>query len=147
MVKAKPKFDIARAKQTITKGRRAKWIRRRGSKARGFFYTDVSGKKITDEATLERIRLLVIPPAWSSVRISPAASSAIQAVGLDTTGRVQYLYNSKFTEKQQRKNYEKIVRFGEYLPRLRAVTNEHIALSGFPREKVLAVMMRLINYL
>ena len=147
MVKAKPKFDIARAKQTIAKGRRAKWIRRRGSKERGFFYTDASGKKVTDEATLERIRLLVIPPAWSSVRISPAASSAIQAVGLDTTGRVQYLYNAKFTEKQQRKNYEKIVRFGEYLPRLRAVTNEHISLSGFPREKVLAVMMRLINYL
>jgi DNA topoisomerase-1 len=143
----KPKFDTVRARQTIEKGRRAKWIRRHGSKSRGFYYTDASDKKVVDEGTLERIRSLVIPPAWRHVRISPAASSAIQAVGMDTTGRIQYLYHTKFSERQQRKKFEKIERFGEHLPRLRAVTNEHISLEGFPREKVLAVMMRLINSL
>lgn len=147
MTRPKPTFDKSKAKATIEKGRRAKWIMRRGSKGRGFFYTDHTGKKITDESTLERIKSLVIPPAWRYVRISPAASSAIQAVGMDTTGRIQYLYHSKFSERQQRKKYEKIERFGEHLPRFRAVTNEHISLDGFPREKVLAVMMRLINSL
>ena len=147
MVKVKPIFDAAKARATIEKGRRAKWIRRRGAKGRGFFYTDTDGKKIKDEVTLERIRSLVIPPAWRHVRISPASSSSIQAVGMDTTGRIQYLYHSKFSEKQQRKKFAKIEKFGEYLPRLRAVTNEHISLEGFPREKVLAVMMRLVNSL
>ena len=147
MTRPKPTFDKSKAKATIEKGRRAKWIMRRGSKGRGFFYTDHTGKKITDESTLERIKSLVSPPAWRYVRISPAASSAIQAVGMDTTGRIQYLYHSKFSERQQRKKYEKIERFGEHLPRFRAVTNEHISLDGFPREKVLAVMMRLINSL
>ncbi|MEO8573191.1 MAG: DNA topoisomerase IB [Pyrinomonadaceae bacterium] len=147
MLKPKPIFDAAKAKATIEKGRRAKWIRRRGSKSAGFFYTAASGKKITDEVTLERIRALVIPPAWRHVRISPAASTSIQAVGMDTTGRIQYLYHSKFSEKQQSKKFAKIERFGEYLPRLRSVTNEHISLEGFPREKVLAVMMRLVNSL
>jgi DNA topoisomerase I len=147
MLKLKPKFDAAKARATIERGRRAKWIRRRGSKSRGFFYTDTNDKKITDEVTLERIKALVIPPAWRHVRISPAASSSIQAVGMDTTGRIQYLYHSKFSERQQNKKFQKIERFGEYLPRLRAVTNEHISLEGFPREKVLAVMMRLINSL
>lgn len=147
MVRAKPIFDQAKARETICRGRRSKWIMRRGSKSRGFFYTDANGKKITDEAVLERIKSLVVPPAWSCVRISPAASSAIQAVGMDTTGRIQYLYHSKFADKQQRKKFEKIERFGEYLPRMRAVTNDHIQLEGFPREKVLAVMMRLINSL
>jgi DNA topoisomerase-1 len=33
------------------------------------------------------------------------------------------------------------------LPKLRKLTNEHIALEGFPREKVLAVMTRLVNSL
>jgi DNA topoisomerase-1 len=89
----------------------------------------------------------VIPPAWRHVRISPAASSAIQVVGMDTTGRIQYRYHTKFSEKQQRKKYAKIEKFGEHLPRLREMTNEHISLEGFPREKVLAIMMRLINYL
>jgi DNA topoisomerase I len=147
MLKTKPKFDPAKARETICKGRRSKWLVRHGSKSRGFFYTDASGKRIADDAVLERIKSLVIPPAWRCVRISPAASTSIQAVGMDTTGRIQYLYHTKFSEKQQRKKYEKIERFGEYLPRLRAVTNEHIQLEGFPREKVLAVMMRLINSL
>ena len=147
MLRVKPIFDAAKARATIEKGRRAKWIRRRGSKGRGFFYTGPDGKKVTDEVTLERIRSLVIPPAWRHVRISPASSSSIQAVGMDTTGRIQYLYHSKFSERQQRKKFAKIEKFGEYLPRLRAVTNEHISLEGFPREKVLAVMMRLINSL
>ena len=147
MVQAKPKFDAAKAKLTIERGRRAKWIMRRGSKSRGFFYTDATGKKITDEATLERIKSLVIPPAWRHVRISPSASSRIQAVGMDTTGRIQYLYDSKFSEKQQRKKFAKIEKFGEHLPQFRKVTNRDISLDGFPKEKVLAVMMRLINSL
>ena len=147
MANPQPKFDTNRARQTIEKGRRAKWIRRRGSKSRGFFYVDHNGKRITDEVTLERIRSLVVPPAWRYVRVSPAASSSIQAVGMDTTGRIQYLYHTKFSERQQRKKFEKIVRFGDYLPKLRMVTNRDIELDGFPREKVLAVMMRLINSL
>ena len=143
----KPKFDTSKARQTIQKGRRAKWIKRRGSKSRGFSYTNGNGKRVTDSETLERIRSLVIPPAWRYVRVSPAISSKIQAVGMDTTGRVQYLYHPKFANRQQRKKYEKIEKFGEYLPKLRSVSNEHISLDGFPREKVLAVMMRLINSL
>jgi DNA topoisomerase-1 len=66
---------------------------------------------------------------------------------MDTTGRPQYLYSQKFSEKRQRQKFSKIEKFGEYLPKLRSTTNEHISLDGFPREKVLAVMMRLINSL
>jgi DNA topoisomerase-1 len=147
MAKLKPIFDKAKARAAIEKGRRAKWIMRRGSKSRGFFYTDATGKKITDEAIIERIKSLVIPPAWSHVRISPSESSRVQAVGMDTTCRIQYLYHSKFSEKQQRKKFAKIEKFGEHLPQFRKVTNEDISLEGFPKQKVLAVMMRLINSL
>jgi DNA topoisomerase I len=143
----KPIFDTLQAKQKIEGGKRAKWWRRAGSKSRGFKYETADGKQITDENQLERIKSLVIPPAWKFVRINPTASGKIQAVGMDTTGRIQYLYHAKFAEKQQKKKFEKIEKFGEYLPKLRKITNEHIALEGFPREKVLAVMMRLINSL
>ncbi|HEV7699183.1 MAG TPA: hypothetical protein VGO43_03055 [Pyrinomonadaceae bacterium] len=105
------------------------------------------GKTVSDEPSLERIRSLVIPPAWRHVRISPAAGARLQAVGVDTRGRIQYLYNAKFTEAQARKKFAKIEKFGEHMPALRAATNEHIALAGFPREKVLAIMTRLINSL
>ena len=108
---------------------------------------DALGGRVSDETSLDRIRALVIPPAWRMVRISPAASSRIQALGVDTTGRIQYLYHPQFAARQQKKKFEKIERFGTFLPALRKATNEHLALEGFPREKVLALMTRLINQL
>jgi DNA topoisomerase I len=143
----KPIFDTSLTRKKIENGKRAKWWQRKGSKSKGFQYQTADGIKITDENQLERIKSLVIPPAWKFVRISPSASGKIQAVGMDTSGRIQYLYNPKFAERQQKKKFAKIEKFGGYLPRLRKITNEHIALEGFPREKVLAVMMRLINSL
>jgi DNA topoisomerase-1 len=140
-------FDTTLAKQKIEQGKRAKWWRRTGGKSKGFKYLDNDGKPIADESHLERIKALVIPPIWKHVRISPSATSSLQALGVDSSGRIQYLYHPKFTDKQQKKKFAKIERFGQYLPKLRKLTNEHIALEGFPREKVLAVMLRLINSL
>lgn len=115
--------------------------------ARGFSYFTNDGVRLTDPQHLERIRSLVVPPAWRNVLISPAAGGKIQAVGVDTRGRIQYIYHPKFAEAQQRKKFARIEKFGEYLPELRRITNEHILLDGFPREKVLAIMTRLINSL
>lgn len=140
-------FDEQKAREFIEKGARSKWWRRMGGKRSGFYYVDKDGEKIADEQRLERIKSLVVPPAWRFVRVAPSAASKVQAVGMDGSGRVQYLYHSKFREKQDRKKFQKIEKFGEHLPRLRSMTNEHIALSGLPREKVLAVMTRLINSL
>jgi len=147
MTTPKPSFDKTKARATIEKGRRAKWWQRKGAKSRGFSYTDFTGKKLAGKQDLERIKSLVIPPAWRHVRISPSESTRVQAVGMDTTGRIQYLYHPKFSERQQRKKFAKIEKFGEYLPQFRTVTNKDISREGFPKEKVLAVMMRLINSL
>lgn len=143
----KPIFDILKAKQKIETGKRAKWWRRSGSNSKKFKYFDVKNNRITDEEQLARIKSLVIPPTWRSVRISPNAGGKIQAVGIDKSGRIQYKYHAKFAEKQQKRKFAKIEKFGEHLPNLRRITNEHLALEGFPREKVLAVMIRLINSL
>ncbi|HYE64097.1 MAG TPA: hypothetical protein VD966_00860 [Pyrinomonadaceae bacterium] len=133
------------AREIVERGTRARWWRRRGTKGRGFWYEDAQGRRITDEASLQRIKSLVIPPAWSDVRISPSARSRQQAVGIDTSGRVQYIYHPRYAARQQQKKYEKIERFGERLPSLRRVTNEHISMEGLTRERVLAVVIRLIN--
>lgn len=140
-------FDVEKARVSIETSKRGKWWQRKGSKSKGFKYFDKKGKEIRDETSLARIKSLVIPPAWKYVRVAPTTSGDLQALGMDTNGRIQYLYNPKFREKQEKKKFEKIEKFGEYLPKLRKITNEHLALEGFPREKVLAVMMRLINSL
>jgi DNA topoisomerase-1 len=133
------------AVQSVTRGARARWWRRRGTKRSGFRYEDIAARRITDEAALERIRSLAIPPAWREVRISPSPRQHLQAIGLDTLGRVQRIYHPAFAAKQARRKYAKIERFGEQLKNLRRRTNEDIALEGLPRARVLAVVVRLIN--
>jgi len=147
MIEKKLIFDIKKARERIENGKRANWWRRKGLKSKGFKYFDKEGRQINNETHLERIKSLVIPPAWKSVRISPFSSSRLQVIGIDTSGRIQYLYHQKFREKQETKKFQKIEKFGEHLPNLRKITNEHIGLEGLPREKVLALMMRLINSL
>ena len=141
-VEEKPAKNVV---EIVERGSRSRWWRRLGSKRRGFRYEDFAGKPVTDEAALERIRSLVIPPAWTHVRISPSSRSRLQVVGVDTSGRVQYKYHAAFIARQRQKKYDKVLRFGESLPALRRLTNEHIAMDGFPRERVLAIVIRLIN--
>ena len=147
MAKNSQYFDAKKILTSITKGKRAKWWQRKGGKKSGFRYVDKDGETVKDEEYLERIKSLVIPPAWKYVRISPSSHSDLQVVGMDTSGRVQYLYHQKFREKQEKKKFAKIETFGAHLPKFREVTNGHLKLTGFPREKVLALMTRLINAL
>jgi len=133
------------AVESVTRGARARWWRRCGAKRSGFRYEDAGGARITDEAAIERIKSLVIPPAWKEVRIAPSPRNRLQAIGLDTSGRVQRIYHPAFAAKQARRKYAKIERFGEQLKNLRRQTNEDIAQENLSRSRVLAVIVRLIN--
>src|SRR5215207_3847561 len=130
---------------SVTRDRRARWWRRTGSKSRGFRYELADGRPVEDEAALERIRALVVPPAWREVRISPSPRGALQAIGVDKLGRVQRIYHPTFVARRARRKYAKIERFGEVLPALRRRANEDIAREGLGKERVLAVVVRLIN--
>ncbi len=141
------KLDKKKAIESVERGRRKNWWRRLGGPRSGFRYETAVGKPIKKEDDLSRIAALAIPPAWSCVRINPASGGKIQAVGIDGTGRIQYLYNETFTRRRQKAKFAKIERFGDHLPRLYEITSEHIGLDGLPRDKVLAVVMRLINSL
>ena len=66
-----------------------------------FRYVDARGREITDEEKLERIRKLVIPPAWREVWISPSSRAKLQATGVDAAGRRQYLYHADFRAQQE----------------------------------------------
>ena len=131
--------------ESATRGWRARWWHRRGSKRAGFRYETADGRPVGDEDALERIKSLAVPPAWREVRISPSPRGALQVIGLDTAGRVQRIYHPSFVARRARRKYEKIERFGLLLPALRRRTNEDIARAGLGKERVLAVVVRLIN--
>ena len=117
---------------------------RRGSKKR-FRYFDADGREITDEQKLERIRALVIPPAWRDVWISPSARAKLQATGVDAAGRKQYLYHPAYRAKQEQAKYDRLIRFAERRPGLREAMARDMELEGLPAEKVAAIAARLIN--
>ena len=115
-----------------------------GSKRR-FRYVDSRGKPITDEAKLARIEALVIPPAWQDVCISPRANAKLQATGVDSAGRRQYLYHPEFRAQQEQAKYDNLIRFAEALPDLRAAMAEHMERDTYDRLRVSAVAVRLID--
>jgi DNA topoisomerase IB len=112
---------------------------------RQFRYLDSRGNRITDPAKLERIESLVIPPAWRDVWISPRSSAKLQATGLDSAGRRQYLYHPEYRAQQEQAKYDRLIRFAERLPDLRASMAEHMEKDPRDRERVSAVAVRLIN--
>jgi DNA topoisomerase IB len=116
--------------------------RRRG---RGWEYRDENGEKVGDLETLERIRELAIPPAWRDVWICPYPNGHIQAVGTDAAGRKQYRYHQRWRERRDQIKFEKMVAFARELPHLRAAAARDIRRKGFPRERVLACAVRLLD--
>jgi DNA topoisomerase I len=120
-----------------------KWTRK-GRKG-AFRYFDGGGRRITDAAQIERIEKLAIPPAWRDVEISPSARSKLQATGYDKAGRKQYLYHADFRAAQEQAKYDKLIRFAEKLPDLRAALAADLDKDGLDRDRVTAIALRLIN--
>jgi DNA topoisomerase IB len=117
--------------------------RRRAGK--GFVYLGLDGRPLQDLAEKERIRSLVIPPAWQDVWICPDADGHIQAMGTDAAGRRQYLYHEAWREQRDQEKHEHVLELAERLPKVRHTLTEHLAGRGYSRERVLAAAVRLID--
>ncbi len=124
-------------------GRRGGW-KRLGR--RRFRYVDSRGRAITGEEELERIRSLVIPPAWRDVWISPKPGAKLQATGLDAAGRRQYIYHPSYRAAQERAKFDRLLHFAESLPALRARTAQDLRLGPYERDWACAVAVGLVNH-
>src|SRR5579875_2780379 len=93
-------------------------IRRRRSGS-GFMYVGPDDEPVRDGETLNRIRSLVIPPAWTSVWISPNDNTHIQAIGRDARGRKQYRYHPAYRQVRDLVKFDRMRAFGKSLPRIR----------------------------
>jgi DNA topoisomerase-1 len=117
----------------------------RKGRGRGFSYYDENGELIGDLETLERIRELAIPPAWKDVWICPYPNGHIQAVGVDAAGRKQYRYHQKWRERRDQIKFDKMVEFARALPELRKAAARDVNVRGYPRERILACAVRLLD--
>ena len=111
-----------------------------------FRYEDARGNAISDDEALERIRSLVIPPAWKEVWISPNARAKLQATGIDAAGRRQYLYHPAYRAAQEERKFDRLVSFGERLPTLRKqMMVKHLGLGPYEPDWACAVALSVVN--
>lgn len=110
-----------------------------------FVYVAPDGTEITDEATLQRIHALAIPPAYTNVWICPHTNGHIQATARDARGRKQYRYHERWRTLRDQTKYDRMLAFAGALPKLRARVEADLRRAGMPREKVLAAVVRLLE--
>ena len=127
----------------------ASWIRRLGTKQRGFRYVDAADRPIRNQKTLARIDALRVPPAWTDVHIAASPASAIQAWGFDARGRKQYRYNDRAVERRELRKYHRVRQLAKELPRVRRALRDDARpaarVNTLDADTVAATVLRLIS--
>ena len=112
---------------------------------KGYRYLDTGSRPVKDKDALARIRTLAIPPAWQDVWICPLDNGHIQATGRDARGRKQYIYHHDWVAVRDANKFSRMRAFGKALPSIRRRVAADLALPGIAREKVLALVVRLLD--
>ena len=110
-----------------------------------FRYVGPTGRRIRDARTLARIAALAIPPAYEDVWICTSPRGHLQATGRDARGRKQYRYHPDWTRARGDHKHSRMLSFGKALKRLRDSVRRDLKLPGLPREKVLALVVKLLD--
>jgi DNA topoisomerase I len=118
---------------------------RRVREGAGFAYRLPNGRRITNKIELQRIAALAIPPAYEAVWICRTSNGHLQATGRDARGRKQYRYHPQWRVFRDGEKFERMPAFGDALPRLRRRIRRDLALKGLPREKVVALVVSLLD--
>jgi DNA topoisomerase I len=107
-------------------------------------YLDERGRRLS-RVDAERVRDLVIPPAWEDVWITPYANGHLQAVGTDDAGRRQYLYHPQWRERRDTEKFDRMLLFGKALAKAREQVIVDLGREGMPLERACAAAVRLLD--
>ncbi len=111
---------------------------------KGFTYK-YKGKVLKNKADLERIRSLVLPPAWEEVWICALENGHLQATGKDVKNRKQYRYHPLWNQLRNTTKFYRMLELGKVLPGIRKQIEKDLALPGLPKNKVLAAVISLME--
>jgi DNA topoisomerase I len=111
----------------------------------GFVYLDENGKKLSDKTHLERIKNLVIPPAWTEVWICSTANGHLQVTGRDAKKRKQYKYHEKWNATRNSNKFDKLISFCRVLPKVRSRVRRDLRRPNYDREKILAAIISIME--
>ncbi len=111
---------------------------------KGFQYL-LNGSPLSTKKDLERIKSLVIPPAWNNVRIAALDNGHLQAVGRDLKNRKQYRYHPLWNKIRNQTKFYKMTAFGRQLPKIRRQVDKDLEQKIWSKTKVLALIIRLME--
>lgn len=114
-------------------------------KRKNKFYYYIGSQKIADEVVLERIRKLMIPPAWEKVWICNLDNGHLQVTGIDAKKRKQYKYHPLWNAIRNQTKFYRLHEFGKSLPFIRKQLQKDLLLPGMPLNKVLAAVVCLME--
>mgnify|MGYP001611886451 CR=1 FL=1 len=103
--------------------------------------------KLVTKKDQKRIDKLRIPPAWINVFVSADPESSIQAVGVDTKDRKQYIYHQQHIAEAEQQKFLRLIDFIKALPKLNSVTKEHEKLNAYNKFRVIVTMLTLVKKL
>jgi DNA topoisomerase-1 len=118
---------------------------RRVRRGRSFRYLRGNGQPLRARGHLKRIGSLAIPPAWRDVRICCSSQGYLQAVGWDAKGRKQYRYHPLYRSTRDQAKFSRVIAFGTALVRIRQAVQKDLQSRGLPRNKVVALVVRLLE--
>lgn len=117
----------------------------RVKRGKGFQFLDKRGKKVADQAHIERLQQLIIPPAWKNVWICPYINGHLQVTGIDERGRKQYIYHSEWNRLRQENKFAKILEFGKALPSIRKTLQRDLRKRTLTKQKVAAIALSIME--
>ncbi len=117
----------------------------RKRRGRGFTYIYPDGTPVKNSPDLDRIKSLVIPPAYQDVWICLDPNGHIQATGHDARRRKQYCYHNGWQTARAEQKFEHLLDFGEALHLIREQVEADLSLRHFPKQKVVALVIRLLD--
>jgi DNA topoisomerase I len=103
----------------------------------GFIYDTIT------EKDKDRIKSLRIPPQWENVLISTNSSEKIQATGLDSKGRKQYIYHPKWIMLSKKYKFDNMNKFCH--KKYSALINKYIALNDMSKGWMICNMLKMME--
>ncbi|MGJ0203263.1 DNA topoisomerase IB [Leucobacter sp. gxy201] len=105
----------------------------------------LQGRRITRTAEIERLNALAVPPAWRDVEIARSPRAKVLATGVDAAGRTQAIYHPAYRRRREREKFDRMVRFAESLPAMRARVDRDLRRRRLSRDRVIACVVRVID--
>ena len=95
-------------------------VRKKNSNGNFFYLYKKTKKRVQNKNIIKHINTLKIPPAYQKVKISKDKNSKIQAIGVDSKNRSQYIYNKEFLEQQSNEKFEDLIHFVRKIRNIRS---------------------------